>query len=116
MHLDYDHIREILIRVEEAIDKPRAQVKFDEHTNFKDFYHVNQLVNAGFLRAINASSMSGGAYIVLDLTFAGHQLLDKMRNDTIWQKTKAKVADLGGAVPLRILEKLLDRGWDSLPI
>ncbi|MFC4625536.1 DUF2513 domain-containing protein [Daeguia caeni] len=116
MRLDYDHIRELLLRVEEEIDKPRAEVRFSETANFKDFYHADQLVRAGFLRAIDVTTMSGGGYIVLDLTFEGHQLLNKMRNDTIWQKTKSKIAEVGGAVPLRILEKLLDHGWDNLPL
>lgn len=116
MRLDYDHIREILLRVEREIDKPRAEVRFSENENFIDFYHADQLVRAGFMRAIDVSTLDGGGYIVLDLTFSGHQLLTKMRNDTIWQKTKSKITELGGAVPFRILEKLLDHGWDSLPL
>ena len=116
MRLDHDHIRDLLMRVEREIAKPRADVRFYEWDNFKDFYHADQLVRAGFLRAIDITTMSGGGYIILDLTFEGHQLLSRMQNNTIWQKTTTKISELGGAVPLRVLEQMLDHDWNSLPL
>lgn len=113
MKLDPEKLRSVLAEVEEGIVGPRSEVRVSDE-DYARFYHFDQLVRAGYLRAIDASNLQGRHYIVLDLTMAGHDLLKKMRNDSVWAKTKSKIADLGGEVPIRILEKILDAGWDSI--
>lgn len=114
MKLDPDKLRAALAEVEEGIVGPRSEVRVSEADDYARFYHFDQLVRADYLRAIDAGNMQGHHYIVLDLTMTGHELLKKMRNDSVWAKAKSKIADLGGEVPIRILEKILDAGWDSI--
>lgn len=114
MKLDPDKLRAALAEVEKGIVGPRSEVRVSETDDYARFYHFDQLVRAGHLRAVYASHMQGHQYVVLDLTMAGHELLKKMRNDSVWAKAKSKIADLGGEVPIRILEKILDAGWDSI--
>lgn len=114
MKLDPEKIRLALAETEDKISGPASQFNIDDGEDFSRFYHFDQLIRAGYIRAIDASSFSGGAYIVIDLTMAGHELLKKMRSDLVWARTKGKVLELGGEVPLRVLEKLLDAGWDAL--
>lgn len=114
MKLDEDEIRRTLIRVEDAIDGPEAELQIGIDDGFAALYHFRQLIEAGYIKAIDISSADGEAYIVEDLTFAGHQLLKKMRNEKVWGRVKAKLAEMGGQAPLRIVERLLDEGWDRL--
>lgn len=114
MKLDPDALRVALAEVEHAIDKPNATLNVNDESDFVRFYHFDQLIRAGYIRALDASSHGGGQYIVQDLTMPGHELLNKMRSDTVWDRTKGKVAELGGTVPIRVLEKLLDSSWDAV--
>lgn len=114
MRLDPEKIRLALAETEENIAGPDSQFNIHDGEDFSRFYHFDQLIRSGYIRAIDASSFSGGSYIVIDLTMAGHELLKKMRSDTVWARTKGKILELGGEVPLRVLEKLLDAGWDTL--
>jgi len=114
MKLDPDKLRSALAEVEDGIAGPRAEVRVSDTTDYARFYHFDQLIRADYIRALDASNMQGHHYIVQDLTMSGHELLKKMRSDTVWARTKEKIADLGGEVPIRVLEKLLDSGWDAL--
>jgi hypothetical protein len=114
MKLDPERLRTTLSEVEDAIDGPRSEVRVSEREDYPRFYHFDQLVRAGYIRALDSSTQSGHSYIVLDLTMNGHELLKKMRSDTVWSKAKEKISALGGEVPIRVLEKLLDAGWDAL--
>lgn len=114
MKLEPEKLRDVLAEVETKIDKPMAQFNVDDGDDYARFYHFDQLIRGGYIRALDASHMGGSAYIVLDLTLPGHELLKKMRSDTVWSRTKGRIAELGGEVPIRVLEKLLDSGWDTL--
>ena len=114
MKLDPDKLRAALDETERRIDKPQAEFDVSDDDDFARFYHFDQLIRAGYVRALDASTYDGGQYIVLDLTLSGHELLKKMRSDSVWSRTKGKIAELGGEVPIRVLEKLLDAGWDAL--
>lgn len=116
MKLDMSRVRDALTEVEQGINSVTDEVRVSDKPDFVRFYHFRQLIEAGYIDAIDVGHMRGSAYIVEDLTWAGHDLLKKMRNEGVWNRVKAKVSDLGGEVPLRVLEKLLDAGWDALPL
>ncbi|MHB1101313.1 MAG: DUF2513 domain-containing protein [Devosia sp.] len=116
MKLDIAKLKSALIEVEDGVTGPRSEVRVSSATDFSRYYHFNQLIEAGYLQAINTSSHNGYSYIVTDLTWKGHELLKKMRNDGIWNRAKSKVSELGGEVPIRVIEKILDAGWDALPM
>lgn len=114
MKLEPDYLRELMVETEAAIKGPKAHFFVDETEDFRRWYHFNQLFDGKYLLARDASTMSGHRLLVQDLSFSGHQLLAKMRNESVWNKARQKIATVGGEVPIRILEKLLDQGWDAL--
>lgn len=62
-------------------------------------HHVHLMWQAGLVDAVEANfsgTLLKTAYTT-QLTWAGHQALAAMRNDTVWAKTKAAVAKAGGA-------------------
>lgn len=50
-------------------------------------YHLAQLHDAGFIR--------GKRDTIIDLTFSGHQLIEAMRSDTLWNKIKSGMKAFG---------------------
>jgi hypothetical protein len=54
------------------------------------------LVNeAGFLSGADASSCDGPGWVDLELTWPGHEYLDRVRDSEIWRRTKESAAQIG---------------------
>ena len=106
MKLDMDLMRQILLAVEadpcpvlpgvpEVIDYPSGHV----------IEHVRLAVDAGYLTAQDAGTMSGPDFVALRLTWAGHEFLEKIRDPEIWRQTKAGAAKVG-SLPFSLLGEL----------
>ena len=69
--------------------------------------HVRIMNDAGLLYADVQGSMDGG-YVVLifGLTWAGHDYLETVRNESVWKKVKSKVLEVGGGMTLEITKQL----------
>ncbi|MEX3316480.1 DUF2513 domain-containing protein [Sulfitobacter sp. PS-8MA] len=111
MKRDLDEIRRLLLVVE-ACDDPRGKAFFwkdekklgnwgfkadpfpqaDELNAHLD-YQIGLLEQAGFVtrRAVGANAPN-----FVEITYKGHDYLDAIRSDTVWDKTTAGVAKVGG--------------------
>lgn len=105
---DMELVRNILKMIEE---NPKAdnhhEVKlggFHERTYHEVVYHLELLVQAGFIRAIP------GELIAYGLTWDGHEFLANIKNDGIWEKTKEQftsLPDVGLKIVAAVAEKLV---------
>lgn len=57
--------------------------------------HIHLLRQAGLVSAVDATTFDGRDYINIELTWAGHEFLDQVRDPEIWTKTKAGASKLG---------------------
>ena len=93
MKRNWDLIRKILIKLEEKADN----TSWLQDNEIKDYdsqtvaYHYKLLTNAGLIESIDMSSMNEMSYAAISLTWQGHEFLDKIRNDSVWNKVKATV-------------------------
>ena len=112
MKLDFDLVRAILITVEESPPNSDAGTIFvegyDEDTILE---HLALLEEAGLLHAsflkVEDSDKRIYAAEVERLTWDGHQFLANARNDEVWNRTKAAVAEKGGSVSFDIFSAIL---------
>lgn len=85
-----DLLRDILIKVEAQRDwlihVPQTISQTLEEREF--VYHVNLLCDAGFMTQVSKSGYR--------MTNHGHDYLDAIRSDTVWNKTKVGAARVGG--------------------
>lgn len=72
MKLHPEKLRAVLAEVEEGIVGARSEVRVSDD-DYARFYHFDQLVRAGYLRAVDASHLQGRHYIVLDQTLAANK-------------------------------------------
>ena len=94
MKRDMDLIRKILFYVEENY-KPMDQfvnVSIPEYDHATLQEHCVLAFQAGL---VNKVCVKCGSCIVYNLTNAGYDYLDKIRNDTIWNKTKDTIKKKG---------------------
>jgi predicted transcriptional regulator len=108
MKRDMDLCREILRRMEEY---PGAElpdrIEIDGKSVEEVSYHVMLLDEAGFIEAIDASSMGGIDYIPQRLTWEGHEFIEAARDDSLWKKAKDTTLSKAGGLTLDVLKAVL---------
>ena len=100
MKRDWEIIREILTTLE-ASETPNTVV--DAESFNQDMqnvaYNMRLLKDSGYIEAIIGESSEGDnlidAALATSLSNSGHDLLDMMRNDTMWKKIKEKIMSSG---------------------
>ncbi len=93
MKRNWDLIRRILFKLEEKA-VPEDFLMSDQIQGFDRAtvaYHFKLLHQAGLIEGMDNSSIGQFDFYVTGLTWQGHEFLDNIRNDTLWQKVKATV-------------------------
>lgn len=107
MKRDMDLIRAILLEAESAsADQAVARMEGWSDSDFA--YNVDLMKQAGLVEAAVAKA-SGGIPVtarVYSLTWEGHDLLDSIRDETVWNRTKAALVDTAGTAGLEIVKAL----------
>lgn len=94
MKIDLDLVRELLLVMEPKLDGFRNYTieyiaELLPGSDYKTvYYHIHYLAKCGFLEVNSAE-------YIIDLTPAGHQYLNKIRNKQIWNKVKKIIQPLG---------------------
>jgi hypothetical protein len=63
-------------------------------------YHIKLLHQAGLIEGVDASSFKGFQSIDMNLTWDGHEFLDKIKKESIWNQAKQKTIDISGGTSL----------------
>ena len=103
MQRDMDLIRKILFVIEgKYVDTwlPGSDVQIDGYDMKTIAYHCALLHDAGLIYDYKAQYARDGLcfFGVGRLTWEGHELLDKIKSDTVWNKTKETIKSKG--IPL----------------
>lgn len=110
MKRDMDLVRSILFRMEEHDYEDDGSISADsfepEYTERQVMHHFGLLWKAGLIDAMDASAARGEYYIPTAITWQGHEFLDAVRSQSIWNQVKTKAKDFGGFVPLEIAKLL----------
>ncbi|MET4101175.1 hypothetical protein ABIE58_000591 [Roseovarius sp. MBR-78] len=103
---DLDRMREILLHVESG-ENPSGwfEARGDRFFVDADEYQIALLEQAGFLET-DFGTLGSAIPDDVRITFPGHDYLDAIRSESIWQETKDAVADTGGNATLEILKAL----------
>lgn len=97
MKRDWDLIRKILIATEELSESNsilEANAISDYSSDIVN-YHYWLLDQAGLVKAIDASTTMTKELFVISLTWEGHELLDKTRQESAWIKVKNIIMNKG---------------------
>ncbi|MCB2216373.1 MAG: DUF2513 domain-containing protein [Desulfobulbaceae bacterium] len=99
MKRNWDSIRLILVRLEElGKDKQHLNMSDFEGLDIEDIgYNAHLLIERGLIEgkvifSSRSLTQSAPQFVLYRLTWEGHELLDAIRNDTIWRKTKSTFA------------------------
>lgn len=105
MKRDMDLIREILLAMEEGRldDFLTEHVEGDEEATAEVLQHMKWIDQAGFA---DIEFRHDRAFAFVGMTWAGSDFLDAVRGESVWEKTKEKVKDLGGEAALETIKSI----------
>lgn len=99
MRRNWDTIREILVRLEELpnTESLLSLEDFPQERAYEISHHAELLLDAGLIEGKMHRYLNPGAadFMLQRLTWAGHEFLDAVRSDTVWNKTKKTFASKG---------------------
>ena len=103
-----DLVRQLLLAIEAQAVDVRGVPEIDGYEQADVDHHIKLLRQAGFLPQIERSRPSdlpirGMARRVSDpieLTWAGHDFLDTIRDEGVWSSTKEAVGKVGGTATM----------------
>lgn len=100
MKRDWDVIREVLVEVEALSELERSSFGYglgDERVGDDPAKseHALLLWKAGFIEAIDGGTMAAPAILSPHLTWQGHDLLDTLRSEAVWERIKTTAREKG---------------------
>lgn len=98
MKRDMDLVREILLKIEEEhMYTTITNLKIDGYDMVTVAYHCKIMYEAGLISNYGSSPGNNTIYMfqVGGLTWEGNDYLDKIRDNSIWKKTKDTIASKG---------------------
>jgi len=102
-----DLVRELLFIIEKNDDKKELPIPKDWDREVVA-YHLKILEQAGFVENYTKWAGNEPLWILASLTWDGHEFLDSIRNNTIWNKTKEGIKGKGleiASVPLEVIKE-----------
>ena len=98
MKRDMDLVREILLKIEENyVSTALINLNIDRYDMETVAYHCKIMYEAGLISNYSSQNADNRLYIfrVGSLTWEGHDYLDKIRDNTVWNKTKTVIKEKG---------------------
>lgn len=98
MQRNKELIRKILFKIEDAVDNVvKTNLKIEGYTKEQVAYHCYILYEGGYIHACNVQYGSNEVYSfsVGRLTWEDYEFLDKIREDSIWNKIKDTITENG---------------------
>ena len=104
-----DLIRDILIFAEQQEESWFArsiEIKGSGHNDI--VYNTGLAIDAGFLDGKDASTSGpdGKDFLVLGMTYYGHEYLDHIRSDAVWNRLKTMARDKGIDLSVDLVKQL----------
>lgn len=117
MKRDIGLIRELLFYIEGNSSEyefiTTLNLEVIQHFEQKGFpkeainYHLSLMYDAGFILSDNPIPLGQqGFWMIQRLTFSGHDFIDTLRDETVWNKFKAKFINEGAGFTLKIASGL----------
>jgi hypothetical protein len=110
MKRNWDVIRELLAKVEECT-LPTDMVRladFPEERQAEISYHMALLIEAGLVQGQVVKTIGPEVkdFFAQKLTWSGHELIDSIRSDTVWNKTKKVFVEKGVDMSIDLIKSV----------
>jgi hypothetical protein len=98
----------VMLAAEESKDPYElVDPKFEGHNETEISYHIALLDDAGLLHGQDRSAIGVFRWSAGALTWAGHEFVEAVRDDSVWKEARAITAKSGDGTVFEILNKAL---------
>ena len=108
MERNWDKIREILIKLEEMpAEKGNLRLgDFPSDEAYEYSYNIELLMEAGLIHGDMSKTLGkhAGDFMAIRLTWEGHEFLDAIRSDNVWEKTKSSFVKGGLSMTFELVK------------
>ena len=110
MKRDLDLVRQIMLQIEALPPTPPVQYRIGEVEDAVLLKHLEMLIAAGLVNGkISQSHGSRGDVITISgLTWEGHEWIEMVRSQTVWNETKSILLERG-ALTYELTKAVADR-------
>lgn len=116
MRRDWEVIREILFKLEE-LGTTRSNLRHDQvegHPPDVVAYHMRLLGEANLIKVTCNPAQNKLICTANSMTWTGHEFLDHIRQDSVWNKVKHKANEHGVDLTLEVIGKLAKEFLNSM--
>lgn len=109
---DMDLVREILLLTSESLESVEANAfVYDQNDLRKVVYTIDIMKEAGLIEACVIKAFGGEYFdaVVHQLTWDGHELLENIKDERVWERVKKTIARTGSSASLFVFEKLAEK-------
>jgi hypothetical protein len=109
MKRDWNIIRDILLKIESnpADGRPLEVADFSSDLKFEYSKHVEMLLEFKLISGKLVFQLNPpNYYVITGMTWEGYELLDTIKSDTVWEKTKSIISSAGISVGLQLLKEI----------
>ncbi len=116
MKRDMDLIKTILLYLEENArpDQWIRGLNVEGYTEDQVYYHIKLLTETGLIEGRDAGIDQYFMWYASTLTWEGHEFLDSIRNEAVWNKIQEIVKEKGGSISMEVLKSLAIKVSESL--
>lgn len=109
MKRDWDVVRKVLLAVEDLPDRKSAITEQDVDGIDSDdvYHHALILIEAGYVVGHEGVKQGGKSVFLQRLTWAGHELLDAIRQQSKWNNIKRYAREQGIELTAKGIELVL---------
>jgi len=101
---DLDLVRQLMLQIEALPAAPPVQYRMSEIEDPVLLAHLELLIDAGLVNGKIARSHGarGDVISVSGLTWQGHEWIEMVRSQSVWNETKSAVLEQGGALTFEL--------------
>ena|SRR6266446_2744291 len=117
MKRDWDCIRVIFLALENKGDsagglRPNEIEGFDAELVS---YNMKLLIEAGLIEGVRSQAIAGSVYcIASSMTWDGHELFDKIKSETLWNKVKSTAREKSLPLSFEVVKILAIEGVKNI--
>jgi hypothetical protein len=111
MKRDLDLVRRIMLNIEELPPGPSMQFRMGEVDDPVVLAHIQLMIGAGLVngKITEPHGARGAVIIISGLSWDGHEWLETMRDQGLWDQTKAVLAENGAALSFELVRAVANQ-------
>ena len=109
MKRDLDLVRQLMLQIEALPAVPPVQYRMGEVEDPVLLKHLEMLIAAELVNGKISHGSRGDVITISGLTWEGHEWIEMVRSQAVWNQTKSELLDRGGAMTYELTKAVASK-------